>query len=327
MANIVAVAGTSHSPMLGMEPEKMWRLRAEHDKANTELYDTDGVIRPYAELAERAGDRYFPELVPEVWDRKFAQAEADIRRLSEDLVSLALDAIIIVGDDQDELFSHRNLPSIALYHGAEMTTHHPIDMGLGPQIIEVQRNLGMDGATYPCDAVLGRHLIESLVDQGFDVSSSDSTPEETGFGHAFAWVTGKLLKGHPVPAVPVLLNTYFKPNQPTPARCFDLGVALRQAVESAPGHARVGVVASGGLSHFVVDAELDNTLLTAMTDHDRATLRGLPVRRLDSGTSEIRNWITAAGAGSHLSAKWVDYLPAYRSPAGTGIGLAFGLWA
>ena len=50
-------------------------------------------------------------------------------------------------------------------------------------------------------------------------------------------------------------------------------------------------------------------------------------RRLDSGTSEIRNWITAAGAGAHLPARWVDYLPAYRSPAGTGVGLAFGLWA
>ncbi|WP_460062525.1 DODA-type extradiol aromatic ring-opening family dioxygenase [Streptomyces sp. YKOK-I1] len=327
MANIVAVAGTSHSPMLGMEPAKMWALRAEHDKSNTELYDTDGVIRPYDEIAERAGDRYLGELSPEIWDRKFGQAQADIKRLAEDLVSLDLDAVVIVGDDQDELFSHQNLPSIAVYHGEEMTTHHPVEMGLGPQIIEVQRRLGMDGETYPADAKLGRHIIESLVDQGFDISSSDSTAPDTGFGHAFAWVAGRLLKGHTIPSVPILLNTYFKPNQPTPARCYDLGAALRKAVEALPGDARVAVVASGGLSHFVVDAELDRALLDAMSEHDAAALRGLPAHRMDSGTSEIRNWITAAGAGAHLATKWVDYLPAYRTPAGTGVGLAFGLWA
>lgn len=327
MADIVAVAGTSHSPVLAMEPQKMWHLRAEHDKANNELYDTDGVIRPYSELAERAGDRYLAELTPEVLDRKFNQAQADIERLAEDLVSLDLDAVVIVGDDQDELFSHQNLPSIALYHGEEMTTHHAIEMGLGPEIVEVQRLLGMDGKSYPCEAKLGRHIIESLVDQGFDISSSDSTASDTGFGHAFAWVAGRLLRGHPVPFVPILLNTYFKPNQPTPARCYDLGAALRKAVEAAPGDARVGVVASGGLSHFVVDAELDHTLLDAMSHHDTATLRGLPAHRMDSGSSEIRNWITAAGAATHLATKWVDYQPAYRSPAGTGIGLAFGLWA
>jgi hypothetical protein len=327
MADIVAVAGTSHSPVLAMDPQKMWSLRGEHDKANDELYDTDGVIRPYSELAERAGDRYLAELKPEVWDRKFHQTQADIRRLAEDLISLDLDAVVIVGDDQDELFSHQNLPSIAVYHGEEMTTHHAIEMGLGPDIVQVQRLLGMDGASYPADAKLGRHIIESLVDQGFDVSSSDSTAPDTGFGHAFAWVAGRLLKGHTIPSVPILLNTYFKPNQPTPARCYDLGAALRKAVESAPGDARVGVVASGGLSHFVVDAELDRMLLDAMSDHDATTLRGLPANRMDSGSSEIRNWITAAGAGAHLATKWVDYQPAYRTPAGTGIGLAFGLWA
>ncbi|MCC0809589.1 hypothetical protein FPV16_25925, partial [Methylobacterium sp. W2] len=137
MGSIVAVAGTSHSPMLGMEPEKMWSLRGEHDKANTELYDTDGVIRPYTEIAERAGDRYLAELKPEVWDRKFTQAQAYIKRLAEDLFSLELDAVVVVGDDQDELFSHQNLPSVAVYHVEEMTTHHPVDMGLGQQIIEV----------------------------------------------------------------------------------------------------------------------------------------------------------------------------------------------
>jgi 3-O-methylgallate 3,4-dioxygenase len=86
------------------------------------------------------------------------------------------------------------------------------------------------------------------------------------------------------------------------------------------------VVASGGLSHFVVDEELDQIVLGAMRANDGEALRRIDPRRLNSGTSEVRNWIAAAGAASHLSASWVEYIPAWRSPAGTGVGLAFGLW-
>ena len=60
-----------------------------------------------------------------------------------------------------------------------------------------------------------------------------------------------------IPIVPVFINTYFAPNQPPPARCHALGQAIRTAIESFPGDARVGVVGSGGLSHFAVDEEFD----------------------------------------------------------------------
>ena len=42
----------------------------------------------------------------------------------------------------------------------------------------------------------------------------------------------------PVPVVPLFLNTYYPPNQPSPARCYALGQAIRQAVEAMPGSAR-----------------------------------------------------------------------------------------
>ena len=41
------------------------------------------------------------------------------------------------------------------------------------------------------------------------------------------------LEERQVPVIPVF-NTYYPPNQPTPARCYDFGVALRAAIESAP---------------------------------------------------------------------------------------------
>lgn len=52
----------------------------------------------------------------------------------------------------------------------------------------------------------------------------------------------------------------------------------------------------------------------------------LPRPRLQSGTSEIRNWITVAGAAQHLDMELFDYVPCYRSPAGTGCAMAFAQW-
>jgi hypothetical protein len=127
----------------------------------------------------------------------------------------------------------------------------------------------------------------------------------------------------------LLLNTYFAPNRPSPERCVDLGKAIAAAVRTLPGARRAVVIASGGLSHFIVDPELDTRLVEGMGSGDLDTLSALPANRMNSGTSEGRNWLVAAGAGGaeDLKYQWSEYIPAYRSPAGTGIGLAFGLWS
>ena len=49
--------------------------------------------------------------------------------------------------------------------------------------------------------------------------------------------------------------------------------------------------------------------------------------KLNSGNSEIRNWITVAGACEHLNVNWQDYVPCYRSVAGTGCGMGFAVWS
>jgi hypothetical protein len=81
-------------------------------------------------------------------------------------------------------------------------------------------------------------------------------PEGEGEGHAIGFVHKRIMKDV-VPIVPVCINTYYPPNQPTPRRCYKLGQAIRAAVESYPGDKRVGIIGSGGLSHFVVDEALD----------------------------------------------------------------------
>jgi hypothetical protein len=180
---------------------------------------------------------------------------------------------------------------------------------------------------YPVHARLANQLIGALIDREFDVATANALPEGEGEGHAFGFVHQRIMQRAAIPIVPVFLNTYYPPNQPSPRRCYKLGQAIRQAVESYPEDLRVGIVASGGLSHFTIDEPLDGTVIRALREKDAAALQSLPRERLNSGNSEIRNWICAAGALEHLDLKWVHYAPGYRTLAGTGTGLCFGHWA
>jgi 3-O-methylgallate 3,4-dioxygenase len=85
----------------------------------------------------------------------------------------------------------------------------------------------------------------------------------------------------------------------------------------------VAVLGSGGFSHFVVDEEIDRRAMKALKQKDEETIVSLPVERLESGTSEIRNWIATAGAVEHLDMEVFDYVPCYRSEAGTGCAIGF----
>ena len=126
--------------------------------------------------------------------------------------------------------------------------------------------------------------------------------------------------------IPVILNTFDPPNQPTPRRCVALGKVLRELIAAWPQDLRVGVIASGGLSHFVVDEELDRKVITAIRNKDSATLASLDPKLLQAGSSEIRNWLVVGEMARDLDLEWIAYVPGYRSPALTGTGLAFAAW-
>ena len=150
-----------------------------------------------------------------------------------------------------------------------------------------------------------------------------------GIPHGWGFVLQQLLDGQPdIPVVPVFVNTFWEPNPPSAQRCYEFGAALGAAIRSSPLDIRVGLVASGGLSHFVIDEELDRGFLKALVDKDRDFMSDLPGPLLRSGTSELRNWIVVGGAAAEtpLRAQVVDYLPCYRSEAGTGCGMAFVAW-
>ena len=115
-------------------------------------------------------------------------------------------------------------------------------------------------------------------------------------------------------------------NRPSPSRCYRFGKAIGEAITHWDADERIAVIATGGLSHFVVDEELDRTVIDALRSHDEQALQNLPQGKLRSGTSEILNWVVAGGVLHNLSMSLIDYIPAYRSKAGTGVGMTFASW-
>jgi hypothetical protein len=180
--------------------------------------------------------------------------------------------------------------------------------------------------TFPAAPALALHMINSLVEQDIDVAHAKYFREGQSVGHAFVFVLHRIMRGRHIPTVLVMQNTYYPPAQPTPKRSYQYGIAIRNAVEAWSEDCRVAIIASGGLSHFVVDEELDRGLLRAMKEKDGSHLTSLPRARLQAGSSEIRNWITVAAAAEHLDMQLIDYVPCYRSPAGTGCAMGFAQW-
>jgi 3-O-methylgallate 3,4-dioxygenase len=325
MAEIVFGAGTSHSPLLAASPQ-LWAERADQDRRNPELYDNTGVIRSFDDLAGEAGDRFDAYRTTEVWEDSWKRCQAALDRLRADFRRVAPDVVLVIGDDQRELFDATNQPAMSISAAAQMKTGIIDDHDSEFLKEAAMAYLMNEEFTFAGHAELAEDLVRGLMDQGVDVGWMSNAPAGKGFGHAYGFPIYRFLQPDPVPVIPFMLNTYYPPNQPNPKRCFELGRALRAAAAASPIEARIAILASGGLSHFVVDEDLDRRVLDAIHAQDAAALCALPPKLLNSGSSEIRNWITAAGAMEGRAVDWSEYVPIVRSAAGTGCGMGFLAW-
>ncbi|MBM3530910.1 MAG: extradiol ring-cleavage dioxygenase [Alphaproteobacteria bacterium] len=312
------------------------------DETLTRFIETDRLIKhhdregrqvTYGELLEDADPRVANMVAPAQLVERQNKARAAVQRLRKVLDGARLDALIVFGDDQNESYLEDCRPAFAIYYGDTIrndtkqhrTYSHLPEWYIKNRAAFFERDQPRD---YPVDGKLALHLIESLMDAEFDLAASKSLRPGEGEGHAIAYVHRHVMSAdRPVPAVPLFINTYYPPSQPRPQRCYRLGQAVRLAVESYPEDIRVGVLASGGLSHFLVDEEFDRAILKACADKDVAFLQRLPRNKLKGGSSEILNWVALAGATEHLDMNWFEYVPGYRTPAGTGTGMSFATWA
>jgi 3-O-methylgallate 3,4-dioxygenase len=327
MAKITFAAGTSHTPMLLASDETLPRFQ-ETDSLMKHR-DKEGRPVTYGDLLEKADPKLADMVAPKNLVARQNVAREAAKHLRQALAAARLDALIVMGDDQNESYLEDCRPAFAVYYGETIrnnVTQHNTYRHLPEWYIKNRQGFfeAEKPRDYPVHSGLAVHLIESLMDLGFDLASSKSLREGEGEGHALAYVHRHVVAAeNPVPVVPVFLNTYYAPNQPRPARCYAFGQAVRRAVEGFAGDLRVGVLASGGLSHFLVDEDFDRAILKAIADKDANFLRNLPRNKLNAGSSEILNWVALAGASEHLDMNWFEYVPGYRTPAGTGTGLSF----
>jgi Catalytic LigB subunit of aromatic ring-opening dioxygenase len=331
MAEFAAAFGSSHSVMLVCQEDDWIGKFPPYDKRMMH-HDFNGDLISYDDLVVEMRDHAAPLITPDAISKRWHKTQAAMDHMRDELRGAALDALIIVGDDQHELFTPQHNPAIAIYHG-ETIRNTPARTDLAPDdwYRRAQQRRKEDGAPveYPVHAELALHLIKGLATRDFDISAISALTEGQSEGHAYSFIHRRYLKGHPLPIVPIFVNTYYDPNQPTPERCIALGRAIGALIKSYPADIRVGFLGSGGLSHFVVDEKLDLGVLDAMRRGDLDWLQKLTPKRLQAGTSEIRNWLIVAGAvaGTGLKMTWSDYIPGYRTPALTGTGLGFARWS
>jgi OH-DDVA oxygenase len=336
MAEIVLGMWTTHGPTLSTTPEE-WLLRLPADHANKAhwyqagRYDFDTLVkmRSGEGLAEKSslGER----------TKRNAACRVALDQMADAYAATKPDVAVIFGNDQQELFNEALMPAFTFFNGekvwnepssAEQVARHPPGIHAAepghkpPTYIE-----------YPGHPELANMLIGDLVANGFDITRANRLPRlenhwHSGIGHAFGFIYRQIMRDVVVPHVPIITNTFFPPNQPTARRCFEMGRTVGRALRAWKSDARIAIFGSGGMSHFVIDEPFDRKIFAALAARYAEALCTIGEDWLQSGSSELKNWIAAAGAlfETDLSGGIVDYQPCYRSEAGTGTANGFVYW-
>lgn len=201
------------------------------------------------------------------------------------------DVIFLVYNDHASAFSLEIVPTFAI-GCAEM--FKPADEGWGPRPVP-------DVIGHPD---LAWHIAQSLVQDDFDMTIVNNMDVDHGltvplslmFGQPEAW---------PCRVIPLAVNVVVYP-PPSGARCYNLGKAIRRAVESFDEDLNVQVWGTGGMSHQLqgpraglINQEFDNAFLDRIVS-DVDELTKIPhveyLREAGSEGVELVMWLIMRGA-------------------------------
>src|SRR3984893_11992455 len=170
-----------------------------------------------------------PQLLvrPETEDRDLVlRVHEAYARIKRELAAARPDGICIVGGGPIEASFLTSVPPLAVYVGST-----------------VSGKFDRYRYTFDVHEPLARAVLEQGIERGFDLTYS----QDLALDYAFFVPLHFTMPAPRVPIVPLYVNVYLPP-QPTPARCFAWGQALRGILDARPE--RVALMASGGLSHF-----------------------------------------------------------------------------
>ena len=320
MAKIVFAFGSSHGPTIETRPENWDQIVARDMKDPRYRYD---------DLLSKASPSLQHELTPEKKEQRWNASQAAIKKLRALLAEAKPDVAVVVSNPHG-ILPDDTIAVFGVFRGETLG-------GKTAPSADRQSQTRYSGVPHPPKErhsrsykgypSLAEHLIARLVGDGFDVASMEHYRPELGIDDAFTCFYTHYQTDFTVPMVPVSVSRYL-PSQATPHRAFQFGQALRRAIDSWPEDKRVALMASGGLSHQILDEDFDQIVIEALQKKDFERLRTLPRDRLNlgPGTPETLNWVALAAAMDPVPMTLVDYQPCYRSPAGTGHGLTFGIW-
>jgi protocatechuate 4,5-dioxygenase beta chain len=229
------------------------------------------------------------------------------------IASARPDVVILVYNDHATAFSQDIIPTFAI---GCADTFQPADEGWGPRPVPVVKG-------HP---ELAAHIAQSVIQQDFDLTIVNRMDVDHGltvplslmFGQPAAW---------PCAVIPLAVNVVQYP-PPSGARCYNLGKAIRRAVDSYDGDLNVQIWGTGGMSHQLqgpraglINKEFDNRFLDEIVA-DPETAAAHPhieyVREAGSEGIELVMWLTMRGA---LDAKVRELHRFYHVPASnTAVG-------
>jgi hypothetical protein len=259
---------------------------------------------------------------PAIIEEKVRRIEAAFAVLRERLEAYRPDALVMIGDDQGDMFDGVNNPTFSVYTGEDPIWGLSARDPLGTPMEERTR------IVFRQHSALARHLLRGLVKRGFDVANIGGFDPRgnpaRGVSHMVSNLVPEVDPALEIPLVCVFLNEYYPP-LPSAARCAQLGAAIADAFRDRPE--RIAIYASGGLSHFPgmynagwIDQPLDQWILERLERNDLEALQHLFTFDSDamrSGTGEVRAWISVAAAMNRPATR-VDYVPAHCTQTGCG---------
>jgi protocatechuate 4,5-dioxygenase, beta chain len=201
------------------------------------------------------------------------------------------DVIILVYNDHASAFSLDLIPTFALGCGEK---YKPADEGWGPRPVP----------DVYCHQELASHIAQSVITDNFDLTIVNTMDVDHGLTVPLSLMFGET-DSWPCKVIPLAVNVVLYP-PPSGQRCYDLGKALRKAVESFDEDLNVQVWGTGGMSHQLqgpraglINKEFDNNFLDKIVS-DPESLAKVPhinyVREAGSEGVELVMWLIMRGA-------------------------------
>jgi protocatechuate 4,5-dioxygenase, beta chain len=201
------------------------------------------------------------------------------------------DVVFLVYNDHATAFGLEFIPTFAIGCADE---YKPADEGWGPRPVPVVQG-------HP---ELAAHIAQSVIQQDFDLTLINRMDVDHGltvplslmFGQQQAW---------PCKVIPFAVNVVQYP-PPSGMRCYQLGKAIRRAIDSFDENLNVQIWGTGGMSHQLqgpraglINREFDNRFLDRIVN-EPDELAKVPhidyVREAGSEGIELVMWLIMRGA-------------------------------